>query len=55
MKNLTAVCVEKDDSKEYVMHEVSYEAEDGSIVVGALLATDPLDAINKTRNQLKGN
>jgi len=52
MKNLMARCIERDDCKELVLHEVTYEDENNKKVIVKVLASDPMDAIKQVQRNL---
>jgi hypothetical protein len=57
LKNMSAKCVEQDDTKTYVMHRVEYDLKEDGVWVGKttfVRATDPMDAIKYVRGGYYG-
>lgn len=50
LKNVRAVCIEKDDSKEFVWHEV-YAVINGQQYVRKIEARDPMEAIEIVKDK----
>ena len=52
-KNFNARCVEQDDSRSSVLHEVSFDLKESGVwgnKTMRVMATDPIDAINYVRS-----
>lgn len=58
VRNLTARCLDRDNPSDKVLHEVRYElltADGWADESMAIMATDPMDAINAVKGKLLAN